>query len=274
MTELDPFSSPAQGAARPFDPLRDEPTRGLAPAEAEGNGRGVLVLVVAIAIIIVFAAVVWNAYRNTGGAGRGADLPVILADGPERTLPEDEGGYVVPEQDNVALDQIEPVVPVAPAEPTLAGEAAADAGGAGTSAVLPTVPPVTAAQRTPLSVPSTTASPETAPLAAAPSAPMTPAAVAGPAAVPIVPAPGGPFLVQVAAVTRADAAEAAWLTEVRRMPQLFEGLVRDVLEVDVPNRGVFHRIRADGFATREAALAFCQQFKARGGDCLVVARAS
>jgi cbb3-type cytochrome oxidase subunit 3 len=268
MTEPDPFSAPAQGPARPFDPLRDEATRGPLPADTDGSGRGVLVLVVAIAIVIVFAAVVWNAYRNTG-SGSSADLPIILADGPERTAAEADSGYVVPEQDNVALDQIEPVLPPAPAVPTLEGEAEARALAADTPRVLASVPSPDAPAPTPSTV-RDQAAPSPAP-------PATSTVPAGPTpaepGVAVVPTPGGAFLVQVAAVTRPEAAEAAWLAEVRRMPQLFEGLQRDVLRVDIPNRGVFHRIRADGFATRETALAFCQQFKARGGDCLVVARA-
>lgn len=42
-----------------------------------------------------------------------------------------------------------------------------------------------------------------------------------------------------------------------------------ILRVDLGDRGIFYRVNVPGFASREAANAFCANLKKRGQDCLV-----
>ena len=82
----------------------------------------------------------------------------------------------------------------------------------------------------------------------------------------------GRFLVQVAAVRTAGEADAEWAKLVRRAPDLFSAVQKDVERADLGAKGVFYRLRAAAFSERASATAFCEQVKTVGQDCIVVAR--
>lgn len=124
--------------------------------------------------------------------------------------------------------------------------------------------------------------PATAALAAREaSPPVSPAPVAAPAndtplAAPATPAPrfafsaSGTYLVQIAALREQAAADRAWSELVSRHPGLMAGADKRVQRADLGARGIFYRLRAGAFDTREAASAFCEALKTAGNDCIVV----
>lgn len=115
-----------------------------------------------------------------------------------------------------------------------------------------------------LTPPSATISGDASAPPSTPSAPPVPS-------IPFV--PGGPFLVQIGAV-REDVQVDPTVDAARKKAQnLLEGAIIDVARVDLgPEKGVWRRIRVDGFEARAAASAFCDQLRAQSVDCLVVVR--
>ena len=91
------------------------------------------------------------------------------------------------------------------------------------------------------------------------------------AAAPIV-AAGGNFVVQLAAVQDKSAIDTEWKKASTKAPDLFLYAQKSVQTVDLGAKGVWHRIQAGGFESRDLANAFCASFKERGGDCIVKAK--
>ena len=82
----------------------------------------------------------------------------------------------------------------------------------------------------------------------------------------------GKFVVQLASVRTADAVDAEWTKASTRAPSLMSRAQKVVTTVDLGDKGVWHRVRAGHFDSRPAAEAFCNAYKASGGDCFVTAR--
>mgnify|MGYP003875238557 CR=1 FL=1 len=57
-----------------------------------------------------------------------------------------------------------------------------------------------------------------------------------------------------------------------RSSRIASGMAPDVLRVEIPDRGTYHRLRIAAFDSREAAQAFCSTLQSRGQDCLVARR--
>lgn len=124
--------------------------------------------------------------------------------------------------------------------------------------------------------------PATAALAAREaSPPVSPAPVAtptseAPLAAPAATAPrfefsvSGSYLVQIAALRDEAAADRAWSQLVSRQPALMAGADKRIQRADLGARGIFYRLRAGAFETREAASAFCEALKSSGNECIVV----
>lgn len=85
-------------------------------------------------------------------------------------------------------------------------------------------------------------------------------------------APNGRFVAQLASLQSPGAAETAWARITARAPNLFAGAEMDVAVADLGSRGVYHRVRAGYFATRDEAAAFCDQVQRLGQDCIAAAR--
>ena len=75
---------------------------------------------------------------------------------------------------------------------------------------------------------------------------------------------------QISAVRSEDAANEAWSRLAQRHPEIFAGARKSVERADLGARGVFYRLRAGSFETREAASRFCDAYKQAGGDCIIV----
>ncbi len=277
--------SPGEDGYRGFD-LREEE-----------SARGPLILALAVGVLVVFAAVIWNTYRQ-GVRADGAAVPLLTADaGPYKRPPVEAGGEVVPGTDKRLYDQIDGSArdEVAPA-PLAARE---DEG-----AVLPDLPDKAAATATleggpvelrpgidvaedaaPVTLaalgelrkagPDAPVEMETAaPTRAVAAAPAMPDAAGDGAALATLPAfdfaPRGIYLVQIAALRSEQAADTAWASANREAPDLFVGAEKRIQRADLGAKGVFFRLRAGAFATREEASAFCGALKDRGRDCIVV----
>lgn len=81
-----------------------------------------------------------------------------------------------------------------------------------------------------------------------------------------------PFLAQIAAFRSEADALADWARFSRAYPELSAGKNADIQRADLGDRGIYYRLRINGFATREAANAFCGALQTRGQACLVARR--
>lgn len=219
--------------------------------EEDEPRRGLLAFVIALGILLIVSTVIWNAYRQGVREGGRDGTPRITAEGPVKIAPEDPGGATVPGQDVAVYDEIE-------------GAQTADA-------AAPDAAPPVESPRTP----------DAGPAQVAAVAPVKPAAPAGgpalPAAAPVSAGPiafarGGPFVAQIAALRSQEAADAEWSKVSRVAPDLFKQAQKDIQRADLGAKGVFYRLRAGSFASRDAADAFCDQLQATGQGCIVAAR--
>jgi hypothetical protein len=77
--------------------------------------------------------------------------------------------------------------------------------------------------------------------------------------------------VQLGALTSEEAARAEWDRLSRRAPELFQGRTPQIMRLDRgEGQAPLFRLRTGGLADQEAAAAFCEQIRARGGACVPV----
>ncbi|GAB5469114.1 MAG: hypothetical protein Kilf2KO_21440 [Rhodospirillales bacterium] len=112
------------------------------------------------------------------------------------------------------------------------------------------------------------AAPAAQPAAAAPEAAPQAAAITAPAAG----GAGGGFLVQLAALTSAAAADQSWQSVSSRHASLLGSLTPSVQRAEIAGRGTFFRLRAGPLESRAAAASLCEKLKAAGQACIVVAQ--
>ena len=77
------------------------------------------------------------------------------------------------------------------------------------------------------------------------------------------------YVVQLAAFSEREAAEAAIPQLRARFPELLSSLPFHIQRADLGSGGIRYRVRAGAFVEREEALLLCQAFAAHGQDCLV-----
>lgn len=199
------------------------------------------------AALILALALLWL----VSGGGGPRSVPVVEAEErPVRVRPENRGGLQVPNRDEWIFDQRRGAQP-----PTPAGLAPApEAPDLERLRALAAPPPVPAPQ--PASSP-----PAAPPPAATPPRPAAPAAA---------PPPAGGVLVQLGALPSEEAARAEWARLSRLLPEQFRGRTPVVVRFDRPNAAPLWRLRMGGFRDADAARAFCDTVRARGGACAVV----
>ena len=78
------------------------------------------------------------------------------------------------------------------------------------------------------------------------------------------------YRVQIQSLRSQSRAEKAWLSQVKKHPDLFGDLSLTIQRAVIQDRGTFYRVQAGPFAKREAADSLCRKLKIRGQDCLVV----
>ena len=258
-------------------------------ARDEDSRRGPLLLAAAFAVFVLFLGVVWSAY-NQGLRESGRDgAPRLLADSePYRERPLDPGGEQTPDTDMDVYDRLtgedhtneavttrpEPEEPLDESRPALRIETVdADQTGAQPEpdqTAAPDVTPRQAPDRPAVSEPAPQrAEPETRPAAERePELEPAPAAATTGIAVDT----SGAWVVQIASFRSRDDAEAAWLAFRTRFSNIAAGVAPDVVEVNIPERGTYHRLRIAAFANRDAAVAYCARLQQGGQDCLVARR--
>lgn len=93
---------------------------------------------------------------------------------------------------------------------------------------------------------------------------------AAPAAAPVAQptTSGGGFVVQVSSQRSADAARASYANLQRRFGSILGGRGADIRQANVPDRGVFYRVRVPA-GSRSDANSLCERLKAAGGSCFV-----
>lgn len=270
----------------PADPLHMkayEPEVDAPPPYDEANsGQGAITLAVAVCVFIVFVATVWHVYQQNGSSTSPFLETVTSVPTAERRLPDekDRVGYVAVGQDNPTLALSQPTIPDQPGidlqtatanqkAKAKAADAADASSGSAPPVVIENVAPETSLDpllaTPPISVPPISV--PTATEAAPPVLEPAPEPVTGPRLL-----AGGAFLVQIAAVEQAERIESAWAQASAKAPDLFRDAKRNIQTADVPNSGTFHRIRVDGFATKEDADGFCSALKQKGQTCFVVKR--
>ena len=270
-----------------FGPYEEE-YRGFEIRDDE-TARGPLILTLAIGVLIVFAAVVWNTYRQGVRPQDGA-LPMVVAEAqPYKRVPDDRGGVQIDDLDRMLYDVIdgssrEPVTtaqqvasrtdgylkggPPLDLRPSSedAEEPVSTASGQTPAKELP-------AGAAPAEVKSESLAPITAPepelVARAETRPPLEVQRSGPASR-FAFAAGGDYLVQISALRSEAAATEAWQRARRSHPEIFSGASMSIERADLGARGVFFRLRAGAFGSREGASDFCDAYKSAGGDCIVV----
>ena len=79
--------------------------------------------------------------------------------------------------------------------------------------------------------------------------------------------PGG-YYMQIASQPSAEGAQASYQNLSRRFSSIIGGRGVDIQRAEIPDRGVYHRVRIPA-GTREEANALCARYKSAGGSCLV-----
>ena len=282
--------SPYEEEYRGFD-IRDD-----------DSSRGPLILTLAIGVLIVFAAVVWNTYRQGVRPQDGA-LPMVVAETqPYKRVPDDRGGVEIEDLDRRLYDVMdgskrkpEPTKVASPADQSLQGgppmdlrpsssedtpdqtpvpESFEEEAGMKVTADVSSVQqageePVEPEAGEPESVPQP--SPATTQETAEPS--ESAGNLSGQASG-FAFASGGEFVVQISAFRSEAAATQAWEKANASHPAIFNGATKSVERADLGSKGVFYRLRAGAFGSRADASEFCDAYKAQGGDCIVVREAA
>lgn len=251
-------------------------------AREEDARRGPLLLTAALAVFILFLGVVWSAYnQGLRESGRDGAPRLVPNEEPYRERPVDPGGEETPgteldvynrltgdsgEGDEAVSLRPAPEEPIEESRPALRVETVdADQTQAERETDVEPRPAPERPQREPEPEPAETQpEPEPEPAVTEPE----PAPSTSPAAVNT----SGEWVVQIAAFRSEADAEAAWVAFRTRFSDIASGLVPDVVQVDIPNRGTYHRLRIAAFETRDAAVGFCSTLQSRGQDCLVARR--
>lgn len=243
--------------------------------EPKGRWPKVAVAIVAIAVIAGVGGYVYERFSPRAPV-TSRQVPLIKADdSPTKIRPEEPGGMAIPDQDKLVYqalgesggeEKVERILPP-PEEPIPLPPDIEPAAGpvavVETAAPAPAVPEPAATSEPVAEIPPPPeASPEKTVVAAVPPAPA-------PATTP--PSSGNGYLVQLAALRSAEAANEAWRQIAKANADLLGALRPKVVRADLgAEKGVFFRLRAGPLRDEAAAKGLCAKLKARKADCLVV----
>ncbi|MEC9347809.1 MAG: SPOR domain-containing protein [Pseudomonadota bacterium] len=251
--------------------------------------------------LFAFVVAVWFAFQDERSVPEMASsdaVPIVRApDGPDRVKPDDPGGVAVPDQDKTVYEtfesragqpaeRIERLLPPPEAplpepkaepepDPEQVAEPEPDAEAPKVIDV-PTRPETVAPSpvAAPKAEPAPVAKPEPAP---APKPEPTPVARPAPEPEPkpaAKTAAKGEWQVQLAAFRDSPSAEEAWENARKKAGDLLKGMQHEVVRADLGDKGIYFRLRAGDFPSRDAANAFCIQVQAKGLGCLAARRSN
>jgi len=232
-----------------FNPVM-QPDEPLTPFDVTRTSEraGLLKLVIGFGILLVLAFIVLKLYQP-GVRDRG-DPPLITAENtPFKIVPEDAGGMQTPDQDKEVFEVM--------------------SGNDPSTEVITLPPPEQPVERPTPSQPQTTnpepvvQQPETRPVVTPP--PTRPAAT--------TPATGNSeWIVQVASLRSQAEAETTYATIRARNSAILSPFQRDIVRVDLAEKGIYYRARVAGFGSKADANATCERLKAAGQSCFVTRR--
>ena len=270
-----PEADPAETLAN-TEPDRLPPWLGMPDEEVKVSRFSPGMIAAGVAGLIIFGAIVWVVYHQAGERGS-TPPPVITADNaPTKVQPESPGGADIPNQDKTVYDRVNPEAPTEPESILPPPEEPQGLEPAQTSGEQSTAGQTTTAEQAPPPVKTQEVAPTPAPtppaqkVAEAPKPAPAPAPAPKPA--PVAAAASGSFLVQLGAFGDDAGANRAWKTLSGKYPSQLGDLQSDIQTVDLGAKGVFHRLRAGPFSSRDAAETVCEELKAQKQGCLVVAR--
>ena len=266
-----------------YTPPTDSPLSFDARQPVRGSRPFPFTLVIAILVLVALAAAIFVFYRSgvrqAGQAPHTVGEPVgeMKVPPPAEAQPQDPAaGLQIYKEDQP--DAAHPQFTSPPEQPqprdippavVIAPPVAAPTTPVGSAVPLR---PALAAQSAPAPKVVTPPPAPPAKVAAAPAPPApkpAPAPVAKAAAAPAPKAAAsGGAVVQIGAVSSPALADKAWNAAVAVAPGLAAGKGKSVEKID-KNGGVLYRTAVTGFASREAASAFCDKLKAAGKSCFV-----
>jgi cytoskeletal protein RodZ len=253
-----------------YTPPTDSPLSFDARQPVRGSRPFPFTLVVAVLVLIALAAAIFVFYRSgvrqAGEAPHTVGEPVgqIKVPPPAEAQPQDPAaGLQIYKEDQPVAAHPQFTSPPEQPQPRQAPPAVVIA------------PPPAAAPTTPVGSgvplrPAIAAQAAPAPKAVTP-APKAVAAAPAPKAAPAPTAKAsasGGAVVQIGAVSSTALADKAWNDAVAVAPGLAAGKGKSVEKID-KNGGVLYRTAVTGFASREAATAFCNKLKSAGKSCFV-----
>ncbi len=92
--------------------------------------------------------------------------------------------------------------------------------------------------------------------------------VAAPAETQVASLPAGTYVMQIASLPSQAEAERAYKNLSTRFASVIGGRGVDIRRADIPNKGVYYRVRVP-VGTRAEAIQLCERYKGAGGSCLV-----
>ncbi len=214
-----------------------------------------------------------------------SQVPVIQAEkNPIKVRPADPGGMEVPNQDklvysrvdkNAQQPEVEHLLPP-PAEPKALSKPE-DSLGDG-MAPLPEAPAIPETPKkanpvpvkTPPPAPVVKEAPKPAPKVVEPK--PAPAPKPAPKAEPVAKMTSGAWQVQLTALRDQKRAEEAWARIQKKAGSALNGVPHEIQRADLGSKGVFYRLRAGSFATRDDAGKLCSALKTKGIGCVVAKR--
>jgi len=87
---------------------------------------------------------------------------------------------------------------------------------------------------------------------------------------PITPGAGG-FAIHLTSIRDQAGVAAEWQATVKKHPSLAKLEPRPAQVIEVPGKGIFYRVEAGSFASRDEAARACAPLKAAGAYCAIVA---
>ena len=246
----------------PEDPRQERYTgEELSPFDVRdySDNRSMRLLLITLVLMFLIALVAFQLYY---GGTRDRDAPPRLAanDTPIKVTPDDTGGNIVPDQDKIIYDKMSGEVVESEVTHSAQPEEPVERQPAANIVVKsPNDRPTDAPSET-YSIPAP--QPITPPVSSSQvETPQNSGSQSGYI---------GSHVVQIASVRTAAAADDTWGRIRSQHGMVFpEGSVSDIKRVNLPEKGIYYRIRIAGLSGKPAADGWCNQLKARGQACFV-----
>lgn len=246
-----------------FNPSMEpvEPVAGF-DVKRSSDRAGLLKLIIGFCVLVTLIFIAIKVYQP-GVRDRG-DPPLITAENtPFKIVPENTEGFETPDQDKEVFD-------------VMSGEAPS-------TDVVTLPPPETPMDRPVTETPDDSATDEEPTSLFQPDdtvtsgdpEPVVEAPVTQPdpePAAPTRPAIQSDWVVQVASLRSQAEADATYSRIEAAVSPLLSSYTRDIVRVDLGDKGIYYRARVAGFDTRESATALCDRLKAAGQSCFPARR--